>query len=158
MDFVGVNSGMLEILKARMIDLENQFETGDVRSPLAGMFPATLPQLTIEEALMPLGNAGILTNPGSTIKLAKKHVKKINAKGLFPLLSEDQKISIVIYTMELQPTEKSVFHFSFLCAPFCCNYSRCDIKVYSQVNLALRNQDRLLIIFYLLLIFIPIKL
>ena len=111
MNFVSLDS--LELLKARTLDLKEAFESGDVRSPLSGLFPSTLPQKTIEEALLPLESAGILINVRDTIDTAIMHIEQ-NMEGVFPLLSDDQKISIVVFSME--QADKSVYRNLFLLA------------------------------------------
>ena len=101
----------------RMVDTEKEIDRGEMRNPLAGLFPSTLLQKSIEEALMPLFVAAIILHIPQTIEIARAKLKKMNKKGLFPHINDDQKLSIIIYTMESQPKEVSVRE------KFCLNHA-----------------------------------
>ena len=92
----------------RMVDTVKDIDKGETRNPLAGMFPETMPQKPIEETFSLPERRGIIRHAPKTIKIARSHTRKMNNKGLYPELNDDQKAAITIYTMECQPEEESV--------------------------------------------------
>merc|ERR1740123_2447772 len=95
-------------LKSKLVDQLGE-EDGEVRGPLAGLFPANLPQLPLEDALLPIAFDCPNCHPktGSCLKLAKKKAKKVQKK--YKELSLDECTSIVLYTMEDTPRETSLY-------------------------------------------------
>ena len=71
----------------RLMDMA--FEDGEVRGPLAGFFPATLPVPPFEQALAPLaaGHPHLHAVTGRSVKLARKKAKKAQVK--YPSLMMD---------------------------------------------------------------------
>ena len=92
----------------RMVDDSQTIDKGYTRNPLGGMFKKDKPQISLLEVLLLLETKGILVDVAKLHKLSLSHTRKMNKKGLYPQLNDDQKASITIYTMESQPPEDSV--------------------------------------------------
>ena len=92
----------------RVMDMA--LEDGEVRGPLAGFFPATLPVPTLEQALAPLaaGYPHLHAVTGVSVKLARKKVKKAQIK--YPSLTMDECTAVVLYTIEEEPRETSLYY------------------------------------------------
>jgi len=92
----------------RLMDMA--FEDGEVRGPLAGFFPATLPVPTLEQALAPLaaGHPHLHAVTGRSVKLARKKAKK--AQVMYPTMMMDECTAVVLYTMEEEPRETSLYY------------------------------------------------
>ena len=92
----------------RLMDMA--FEDGEVRGPLAGFFPATLRVPTLEQALAPLAAdyPHLHAVTGRSVKLARKKAKKAQLK--YPSLTMDECTAIVLYTMEEEPRETSLYY------------------------------------------------
>jgi hypothetical protein len=103
----------------RLLDMA--LEDGAPRAPLSGFFPADLPLPSLEDALMPLAATLPHLHPssGRSVKIARKQAKRAQAKH--PNISMDKCIAIVLYTLEEEPREESLYY---------------------ALNLALRNQMR----------------
>ena len=96
-------------------------EDGETRGPLAGFFPADLPVPTLEQALSPVAASFAHLHPesGRTVKLARKKARRAQAKH--PFLSMDECTAIVLYTIEEEPR---------------------DVSLYFALNASLRNKQR----------------
>jgi ubiquitin len=94
----------------RMMDMA--LEDGKSRGPLAGFFPATLPVPTLEQALAPLaaGYPHLDAVTGRSVKLARKKVKEKKAQVKYPNLTMDECTAVVLYTMEEEPRETSLYY------------------------------------------------
>jgi len=104
----------------RVDDVQN--ENGGVRTPLAGMFPATLPVVDLDVALVPLVSLHPTLSPtGVMVKQSKRKAKQCLKK--YPQLSIDEIASIVLYTME--------------------DVADREQSLYFVLNVALREQDRM---------------
>ena len=92
----------------RLMDMA--FEDGEVRGPLEGFFPATLPVPTLEQALAALAasHPHLHADTGRSVKLARKKAKKAQLK--YPSLTMDECTAIVLYTMEEEPRETSLYY------------------------------------------------
>jgi hypothetical protein len=92
----------------RMMDMA--LEDGEVRGALTGFFPATLPVPTLEQALAPLaaGHPHLHAVTGRSVKLARKKAKK--AQVMYPSLMMDECTAVVLYTMEEEPRETSLYY------------------------------------------------
>ena len=108
-----IDAGIFSMMN-RMVDTGADIDKGQTRNPLGGLFKNNKPQLPLLTALLYLESKGILHNVTQLIKIALSHVRKMNKKGLYPQLNDDQKASITIYTMESQPSEDSVGNLTFL--------------------------------------------
>jgi hypothetical protein len=97
----------------RIVDAFVQ-DSGAIRSPVAGMFPPHLEVRSLQDALAPI----LAKHPHLTrsMKLAAKKAKKL--ANTYGHLTEDERMAIVIYTVEEVPAETSVSgkeHAIFLC-------------------------------------------
>jgi len=91
---------------ARFADVEH--EDGQVRGPLAGLFPASLPVPSLEDALSSIAEILPIFAPGSKqVKLAQRKAKQTQKQYNFMTL--DEIASIVLYTMEANPREQSLY-------------------------------------------------
>ena len=92
----------------RILDLA--FEDGGTRGPLKGFFPSTLPVPSLDQALSQVAITLPHLHPvsGLTVKLARRHAKRAQRK--YPHLSLDECASIVIYTIEEEPREGSLYY------------------------------------------------
>ena len=108
-----MDTGILSTMN-RMVDTGSNIDKGQTRNPLKNMFKKDKPQISLAEALTLLESKGILHDVIQLIKISSSHVRKLNKKGLYPQLNDDQKASITVYTMESQPSEDSVVILSFL--------------------------------------------
>ena len=91
----------------RMLDMDK--EDGEERSPLAGMFPATLPIMPLAESLAQAAQVFPKLQPdGVLIKKALRKAGQIEEK--FPHMSVDKRAAIVLYTMEDTPREQSPYY------------------------------------------------
>ena len=101
--------------------LDSSFEDGGVRSPLAGLFPKSLPVPSLAQALAGIGQQfPDLAPEGKCVKIARKHAKTIDpvhTRGM----REDEILTLILYTMEAVPREESL---------------------YFLMNAALRSKDR----------------
>ena len=109
----------MDPLRARALDVG--LEDGGIRSPLNGLFPKGLPVPSLTTALEAIGKRYSNLGPeGTSVKLARRHLKKIDAvhtRGM----SEDEVIALILYTMEAVPREESLYY---------------------MMNAALRGKDR----------------
>ena len=95
-------------------------ESGALRPLLHGMFPKDLPVASLTNALDPVKDS--LPNLPSMLKLAVKHIANQKKKGAIPsAMPHDSCLAIMLYTMEDQPRENSLYY---------------------RLNLALRAKDR----------------
>ena len=92
----------------RFLDLA--FEDGGIRGPLKGFFPPTLPVPSLDQALDQVAITLPHLHPvnGLTVKLARRHAKRAQRK--YPHLSLDECATIVIYTIEEEPREISLYY------------------------------------------------
>ena len=104
----GISSAM-----NRLVDNGFNIDKGQRRHSLRGMLEKDKPQIPLSEALILLESKGILHGVTQSLENALSHVRKMNEKGLFPQLNDDQKASITIYMMESQPPEDSVSYSEF---------------------------------------------
>ncbi len=98
------------------------FEDGKIRNPLKGLFPADLPLPSLATALYEIGHQYPNLNPsnGQMVKMARQHAKSCDRSAMQGL-TDDEIISIILYTMEDTPRENSL---------------------YFALNAALRSMDR----------------
>ena len=90
-----------------MLDMDK--EDGEERSPLAGMFPATLALKPLAESLAEVAQTFPKLQPdGVLIKKALRKARQIEDK--FPHMSVDKRAAIVLYTMEDTPREQSPYY------------------------------------------------
>ena len=98
----------MDPLRARALDIG--LEDGGVRSPLSGFFPKNLPVPSIPTSLENIGKKHPdLAPDGKCVKLARRHMKKIDAvhtRGM----SEDEVIALILYTIEAVPREESLYY------------------------------------------------
>eukprot|EP00732_Lithocolla_globosa_P003268 Lithocolla_globosa_v1_NODE_2536_length_1962_cov_3.215522.p1 type:complete len:604 gc:universal NODE_2536_length_1962_cov_3.215522:72-1883(+) len=100
----------------RLVDSE-VVEDGNFRNPLGGLFPSTLPVVSVSNALNPFQHR--MSDFHRTMTIATKHARKISPR--YPQLSLDECTAIVVYTMEEIPRQASIYY---------------------MMNLALREIDR----------------
>ena len=92
-------------LKGRTVDTE-VLEDGNLRNPLQGLF-SNLTLTSIEKSFDKARERGMAPpNLAQTIKIARRKAKELAEQ--YSHLSEDQRTSIVIYTMENFPKDESV--------------------------------------------------
>ena len=97
------------------------FEDGLSRGPLAGLFKGSLPIPSIVQALegLALSHPHLHPESGVSVKIARKETKRAQKKH--SSLSMDECVAIVLYTIEEEPR---------------------DISLYFMMNAALRSKDR----------------
>ena len=106
--FICRSIAMTLALRARALD--TFLEDGCVRSPLSGLFPKDLPVPSLHTALFHLGQMYSDLAPDSKcVKLARRHAKTIDPAQKSGM-SEDEVLSITIYTMEAYPREHSLYY------------------------------------------------
>ena len=75
----------------------------------AGLFPKSLPVPSLAQALSIIGQKFPRLGPeGKCVKIARKHAKTIDpihTRGM----SEDQILALILYTMEQEPREESLY-------------------------------------------------
>ena len=109
----------MDALRTRALDVG--LEDGGIRSPLNGLFPKGLPVPSLTTALEAIGKRYPNLGPeGTSVKLARRHLKKIDAAHTRGM-SEDEVIALILYTMEAVPREESLYY---------------------MMNAALRGKDR----------------
>lgn len=93
----------------RLLDM--MLEDGAPRSPLAGLFPATLPVPTLSEALnheIVASRPHLHPSSGTTVRLAQRQARRVQSK--YPALSLDMCAAITLYTIEDIPREGSLYY------------------------------------------------
>ena len=92
---------------SRVLDVDK--EDGEERSPLAGLFPTTLPVKSLVESLaQPAQRFPKLQADGVLIKKALRKARQMD-EAQFPGMTVDARAAIVLYTMEDQPREHSPY-------------------------------------------------
>ena len=92
---------------SRVLDVDK--EDGEERSPLAGLFPTTLPVKSLVESLaQPAQRFPKLQADGVLIKKALRKARQMD-EAQFPGMNVDARAAIVLYTMEDQPREHSPY-------------------------------------------------
>ena len=89
--------------------LDAWLEDGQRRSPLAGLFPPTLLLRSLQSALEPLAaRYPQLREDGRSMKIARRKARQL--ARTHGEMSEDERASIVLYTMEDHPREDSLYY------------------------------------------------
>ena len=96
--------------QAKLRALDAVFEDGNMRSPLAGMFPPNLPVPSLQTALQEIGQQYPHLDPvnGRTVKMARAKVNEVDP-NIKSTMSADEAAALVLYTMEETPREQSLY-------------------------------------------------
>ena len=79
-------------------------ETGVYRNPIAGLFPSHLQCVSLQQALEPI--IQLHPNISRSMRVADRKARKVAHR--YPHLTHDERMAIVLYTMEEVPAETSV--------------------------------------------------